>query len=145
MVQSTNNRDLLQILVSVAWIDGEIQPEEQKFLEQIASEQNLESTTELQALLAQHQDSSLEKCYQLLEQYLGANPKPTDYDHLLSAVSKLIYSDDDIATEEASLLTKIQNLDPNNLKTHSTFDRAIAKIQKLYRQGLNKGKDLAGG
>lgn len=140
MVQSTkNNRDLLEILVSIAWIDGEIQPEEQKFLEQIAKEQNLESTTELQALLTQHQDSSLEKCYQLLEQYLGTNPDPADYDNLFTAVSKLIYSDDDIATEEASLLTKIQNLDPNNLKTHSTFDKAIGKIQKLYQKGLSKG------
>ena len=138
MVQSTNERDLLEILVAVAWIDGEIQPAEQKFLEQIAQEQT-ESATELQSLLSQHQDSSLEKCYRLLEQYLGANPNPADYDNLLTAVSKLIYSDDDIATEEASLLTKIQNLDPNNLKAHSTFDRAIAKIQKLYQKGLNKG------
>lgn len=139
MVQSTkNNQDLLKILVSIAWIDGEIQPEEQEFLTQIATEQNLESTTELQALLTQHQDSSLEKCYQLLEQYLGSNPDPVDYDNLLRAVSKLIYSDDDIATEEASLLTKIQNLDPNNSKTHSTFDKAIAKIQELYQKGLSK-------
>jgi len=138
MVRSANNQDLLKILVTVAWIDGEIQPEEQKFLEQIATEQNLESTTELQALLTQHQDSSLEKCYQLLEQYLGTNPNPADYDNLLTSVSKLIYSDDDIATEEATLLTKIQNLDPNNSKSHSTLDKAIAKIQKLYQKGLSK-------
>ena len=139
MVRSANNQDLLKILVAVAWIDGKIQPEEQKFLEQIATEQNLESDTELQALFSQHQDSSLEKCYQLLEQYLGANPNPTDYDNLLTSVSKLIYSDDDIATEEASVLTKIQNLDPNSLKSRSTLDRAIAKIQQLYQKGLNKG------
>ena len=138
MAQLVNNQNLLEILVAVAWIDGEIQPEEQKFLEQIATEQNLESTTKLKALLAEHQDSSLEKCYQLLEQYLGENPDPADYNRLLTSVSKLIYSDDDIATEEASLLTKIQNLDPNNLKTHSTLDKAIAKIQQLYQKGLNK-------
>lgn len=140
MVESTSNnyQNLLEILVSIAWIDGEIQPEEQEFLAKIAAEHNLDSTTELQGLLAQHQDSSLEKCYQLLEEYLGANPTPTDYEHLLTAVSKLIYSDDDIATEEASLLTKMQNLDPGNLTTHSVFDRAIAKIQKIYQRGLNK-------
>ncbi|MEY2833121.1 MAG: hypothetical protein RLZZ574_2380 [Cyanobacteriota bacterium] len=139
MVQSTknNNQNLLAILVSIAWIDGEIQPAEEKFLAQIATEQNLDST-KLQHLLAQYQDSSLEKCYQLLEQYLGANPTLADYEHLFGAVSKLIYSDDDIATEEASLLTKMQDLDPSNLKTHSTFDQAILKIQKLYQAGLNK-------
>lgn len=140
MVQSTknNNQNLLAILVSIAWIDGEIQPAEEKFLAQIASEQNLDSTIKLQDLLAQYQDSSLEKCSQLLEQYLGANPTLADYEHLFGAVSKLIYSDDDIATEEASLLTKMQDLDPSNLKTHSTFDQAILKIQKLYQAGLNK-------
>ncbi|MBW4535078.1 MAG: TerB family tellurite resistance protein [Pleurocapsa minor HA4230-MV1] len=140
MVQSTknNNQNLLAILVSIAWIDGEIQPAEEKFLAQIASEQNLDSTIKLQDLLAQYQDSSLEKCSQLLEQYLGANPTLADYEHLFGAVSKLIYSDDDIATEEASLLTKMQDLDPSNLKTHSTFDQAILKIQKLYKAGLNK-------
>lgn len=140
MVQSTknNNQNLLAILVSIAWIDGEIQPAEEKFLAQIATEQNLDSTIKLQDLLAQYQDSSLEKCSQLLEQYLGANPTLADYEHLFGAVSKLIYSDDDIATEEASLLTKMQDLDPSNLKTHSTFDQAILKIQKLYKAGLNK-------
>ena len=139
MVQSTkNNRDLLKILVSIAWIDGKVQPAEQKFLEQIAKEQNLDSTIELQTLLIEHQDSSLEKCYQLLKQYLGPNPNAADYDDLFTAVSKLIYSDDDVATEEASLLTKIQDLDPNNLKTSSTLDKAIATIQNLYQKRLNR-------
>jgi uncharacterized tellurite resistance protein B-like protein len=140
MVQSTknNNQNLLEILVSIAWIDGEIQPAEQEFLAKIATEQNLNSTTDLQDLLAQHQNSSLEKCYQLLEQYLGANPTPADYEHLFTAVSKLIYSDNDIATEEASLLTKMQDLEPNNLKSHSVFDQAISKIQKLDQAGLNR-------
>lgn len=127
---------LLEILVAIAWIDGEIQAEEREFLEQIAREHNLKSPTELQDLLAEHQNSSTERCYQLLEEYVGSNPDPTAYDNLLSAVSKLIYSDDDIATEEAALLTKMQNLDPQNLKSRSTFDKAIAKIQQLYQAGL---------
>ena len=133
-----NNRDLLEILVAVAWLDGEIQAEERKFLEKIALEHDIKSETELQNLLDKHQDSSSDRCYQLLEKYLGSNPQPADYDNLLSAVSKLIYSDDDIATEEASLLTKIQNLNPQNLKSSSTFDRVIGKIQKLYQSGMKK-------
>ena len=136
MAQSVEERDLLEILVAIAWIDGEIQAEERKFLEKIAKEHNLKSPTELQDLFKKHQNSSAEKCYQLLEKYLGSNPDPTAYETLLSAVSKLIYSDDDIATEEAALLTKIQNLDPQNLKSRSTFDKAIAKIQQLYQAGL---------
>ena len=137
-VAKNNSQDLLEILVAVAWIDGEIQPEEKQFLETIAREQNITSTTELQALLANYQGSSLAQCYQLLEKYLGTNPDPADYQNLLTAVSKLIYSDNDIATEEATLLTQIQNLDPHNSQNPSAFDKAIKKIQKLYQLGLSK-------
>ena len=134
----SNSQDLLEILVAVAWIDGEIQPEEKQFLETIAREQNIGSATELQALLANYKGSSLARCYQLLEKYLGTNPDLADYQNLLTAVSKLIYSDNDIATEEATLLTQIQNLNPHNSQNHSAFDKAIKKIQKLYQLGLNK-------
>lgn len=137
MTQSANNdRDLLEILVAVAWIDSEIQPEEKKFLENIAVAQNIGTTRELQDLLAKYENASTEECYRLLENYLGSNRNSTDYENLLSAVSKLIYSDSDITTEEATLLTKIQNLDPQSLKKRSTLDKAIDKIQKIYRAGL---------
>ncbi|MEM7594118.1 MAG: TerB family tellurite resistance protein [Cyanobacteria bacterium P01_A01_bin.83] len=135
-----NNQDLLEILIAVAWIDGEIQPEEKKFIERIASEQNISLTTELQTLFANYKDSSLEQCYQLLNQYLGTNPNLEDYEHLLTAVSKLIYSDNDIATAEASILTQLQNLDPRNLKSNSAFDQAIHKIRQLYRAGIDRNK-----
>ena len=139
MAQSVEKeRDLLEILVAIAWIDGEIQPEEKKFLKNIATEHNLQSATELQDLFEKQQDSSAERCYRLLEKYLGSNPNPADYENLLSAVSKLIYSDNDIATEEAALLTKIQNLDPQNSQSRSAFDKAIAKIQRLYLTGLKR-------
>ena len=138
MPKSTkNDRDLLEILVAVAWIDGEIQPEERKLIEKIAAERNIEST-KVQDLLSNKRDSSLSRCYQLLEQYLGTSPEPKDYDNLLSAVSSLIYSDSDIATEEADLLTKMQNIDPQNYQKRSTLDKVIGKIQKLYRAGLGK-------
>lgn len=131
-----NDRDLLEILVAVAWIDGEIQPEERKFLEDIIIAQNIGTTNELENLLAKYEDASTEECYRLLENYLGSNRNPTDYENLLSAVSKMIYSDSDIATEEATLLTKIQNLDPQQLKNRSTLDKVINKIQKIYQAGL---------
>ena len=138
MAKSTNSdRKLLEILVAVAWIDGEIQPEERKFIKKIAVEQ-IGSTAEVEDLLNNYQDSSQERCYQLLEQYLGNSPEPDDYNNLLSAVSSLIYSDNDIATEEANLLTTIQNIDPQNYQKRSTLDKVIGKIQKLYTAGLGK-------
>jgi uncharacterized tellurite resistance protein B-like protein len=140
MAKSTkSDRKLLEILVAVAWIDGEIQPEERKFIEKIAVEQNIESAEKVEDLLNSYQDSSPQQCYQLLEQYLGNSPKPDDYNNLLSAVSSLIYSDNDIATEEANFLTTIQNIDPQNYQKRSTLDKVIGKIQKLYVAGLGKG------
>ena len=138
MAKSTkSDRNLLEILVAVAWIDGEIQPEERKFIENVAVEK-IGSSAEVEDLLSNHQDSSLQRCYQLLEQYLGNSPEPEDYNNLLSAVSSLIYSDNDIATEEANLLTTIQNIDPQNYRERSTLDKVIGKIQKLYTAGLGK-------
>lgn len=133
-----NSQELLEILVAIAWIDGEIQPEEREFLAQIVAEQNIASTGKLQDLIANYQGASLAKCYQLLEKYLGDNPNPTDYENLVTAVSKLIYSDDNIATEEALILTQIQNLNPENLKSNSAIDKTISIIQKLYQVGLSK-------
>ena len=133
-----NSQDLLEILVAVAWIDGEIQPEERKFLSQIIVEQNISSASKLQDLIDNYQGSSLVKCYQLLKKYLGDNPNPIDYENLVTAVSKLIYSDDNIATEEALVLTQIQNLNPENLKSDSAFDKTISIIQKLYQVGVSK-------
>ena len=132
-----NNQDLFKILVAVAWIDGEVQPEERKFLEKIAAQQNLKSPEEVKSLLASHKATSTSQVYELLREYLGSNPSADDYHNLLSAVSTLIYSDNDIATEEASLLTEMQNLDPNNIESPSVFDKLISKIQQLYQAGLS--------
>ena len=140
MAQSVKegDRGLLEILVSIAWIDGEIQPEEKKLLEKITVENDMGSAGELPKLFAQYQNSSTEQCYRLIEEYVGSNPDIADYNNLLNAVSKLIYSDDDIATEEAELLTKIQNLDPQGSQKDSALDRVIDKIQQLYQKALKQ-------
>ena len=140
MVQLVNkgDRDLLEILVSIAWIDGEIQPEEKKLLEKITVENDMASAGELPDLFAQYQNASTDQCYRLIEEYVGSNPDLTDYNNLLNAVSKLIYSDNDIATEEAELLTKLQSLDPQHSQQNSTLDRVIGKIQQLYQKALKQ-------
>ena len=140
MVQSVNkgDRDLLEILVSIAWIDGEIQPEEKKLLEKITVENDMASAGELPKLFAQYQNASTDQCYRSIEKYVGSNPDIADYNNLLNAVSQLIYSDNDIATEEAELLTKLQNLDPQHSQQNSTLDRVIGKIQQLYQKALKQ-------
>ena len=136
-ITKKGDRNLLEILVAVAWLDGVIQPTEKAMLTKIATEQQLMDAP-LEELLQTQPASSSEHCYQLLQAYLGKNPQVEDYQNLLSTVSNLIYSDDDIATEEAALLTQMQNLDPQHTAHRSTFNKAIAKIQKMYRVGVSR-------
>ena len=133
-----SDRNLFEILAAVAWLDGEIQPAERKLLEKIATEKNLMAIASIEELLNTSKATSIEQCYQLLKSYLGSNPNQEDYQSLFSAVSSLIYSDNDIATEEAALLTQMQNLDPQNSANHSALDKAISKIQKLYQAGVSR-------
>lgn len=137
-ITTNNSQDLFKILVAVAWIDGEIQPEEKQLLEKIAVEQNLAAIAEVETILEMGQTASIEQCYQLLKQYLGDNPKMENYQDLLVAVSQLIYSDNDITTEEAALLAQMQKLDPLNNASNSAFDKVIAKIQQLYQAGVRR-------
>jgi len=131
-----NNRQLFQILIAIAWIDGEVQSEEKKYLHKIATEQGLGNEAEIQELLSNTKPTSNTECYRLLEQYLGANPTLENYHNLLSAISTLVYSDGDIATEEAELLTQMQELDPNNSSNNSIFEQLLSKIQKLYKSSF---------
>lgn len=133
---SKMSRELFEILVATAWIDGEVQPQEQEYLAKLATEQGLSEDTEVQNLLSNKQSISSARCYQLLRNYLGANPSLEDYQNLLSSISSLVYSDENIATEEAKLLTQLQELDPQNPTSDSVFDKVLGKIQSLYRKGL---------
>ncbi len=132
----SHSKQLFHILVAAAWIDGEMQSQEQKYLQKIAKEQNLLEEQEIQDLLSSDRPISSAKCYQLLENYLGDNPTSENYQDLLSAISSLVYVDDNIATEEAKLLTQLQELGANNTTSNSVFNKLLSHIQKLYKKGL---------
>ena len=131
-----NDKQLFKILIAAAWIDGEFQPEEQKYLQKIAAEHNFAEDSDIQNLLSSKKPIPSAKCYQLLEDYLGSNPTTEDYQNLLSAISTLVYSDNDITTEEAKLLTQLQELDPKSLNSKSVFNKLLSRIQTLYKKGL---------
>ena len=130
------SKELLEILVAVAWVDGEIQPEEQAYLTKLAADRGWSTDVTVQQLLSDRQPISSAQCYQLLHNYLGANPSVADYQDLFAKISSLVYSDENIATEEAKLLTQLQELDPQNLASNSVFDKVLAKIQRLYKKAV---------
>ncbi|PSF35246.1 Tellurite resistance protein TerB [Aphanothece hegewaldii CCALA 016] len=138
MNDSTKTKQLLKILVGVAWIDGLIQPEERKYLHKKAEEYGLADDPDLKSLLSELLPVQPQECYQWLEEYLGSHPSIDDYQKLLEAMGAMIYSDGDVQTSEAQLLTKIQLLDPANDTPQTGFDKLLKTIQKVYRKAVSQ-------
>lgn len=130
------NKQLFKILCSAAWIDGEIQTEERQYLHKMAEQNNLGEDPEIRALLSEAVQSKPDDCYRLVEQYVGDQATEAEYQELVNAVSKLVYSDSVIDTEEAKLLNRIQSLETEVKHAKSPFQRALKSIQKLYKGAI---------
>lgn len=132
--QQQDYKQLLKILIGAAWIDGKVQPQERHYLHQIAQEHGLADDPDLKPLLYELRDVKPAECYRWLEDYLGTSPSQQDYQRLIEAISALIYSDGDVATEEAQLLTRLQTLDP---ASYSSLEKLLKTIQNLYRRCID--------
>ena len=125
-------KQLIKILIGAAWIDGKIQPEERTYLHHIVQENALEEDDDILPLLNELRVVEPEECYNWITDYLGENPQPEDYQELIEAISGLIYSDGEVATAEAQLLSRLQLLANDTQK--SPTNSIINTIQKLYRR-----------
>ncbi|BDA39757.1 TerB family tellurite resistance protein [Candidatus Atelocyanobacterium thalassae] len=138
MNRKYKNKQLLKILIGVAWIDGIIQMEERNYLKYILEYHGLSKDIELQYFLSELKPIKANQCYQWLEEYLGNNPTREDYQELLESLSALIYSDGDIQIQEAQLLNKLQFLDPSQNYYQLSFARTVKILQKMFRNAIDK-------
>lgn len=137
MTQPTQTKKLFKILVGAAWIDGRIQPEERQYLQRIANQQGLTDDPDIRPLLYELVSVKPEECYSWVRDYLGDNPSSQDCQQLIEATSALVYSDGEMAVEEAKLLSRIQNLDPSSAGSPPTAHETVLKaIRKLYQRWL---------
>lgn len=134
MAKNASMKNLVKILIGAAWLDGKIQPEERKYLHQVAQEKGVATDPELQPLLNEFRTVKPAECYEWVKQYLGDRPSQEDCQNLMEAISGLIYSDNDVAIEEAKFLTKIQSLNPDNDSAQPKHVTVLKEIQKLYRR-----------
>lgn len=135
----TNNvKQLVKILIGSAWLDGKIQPEERKYLERVAQDKSVATDPEIYPLLHELRQVQTEECYEWVKEYLGDCPSSEDYQKLVETISGLIYSDGDVATEEAKMLSKLQSLDPKNGSPQPAYKAALKVIQKLYRRWVEE-------
>ena len=130
---STNVKKLVKILMGAAWIDGIIQPQERDYIRKIAQEKGVASDPEIKPWLYELVTVKPAECYEWVKEYLGDSPSTEDYQNLLQAISGLIYSDGEVATEEAKLLLKLQQLSNGNKSNEVGFNAILKQIQKLYR------------
>lgn len=138
MVANSSVKQLVKILIGAAWIDGKIQPEERDYLQRMAKEKGVAEDPEIQPLLYELRAVLPDECYTWVKEYLGDRPDPEDYQRLIEALSALIYSDGEVATEEAKLLTRLQLLDPAMALSKSSNNNILKAIQKLYRRWIDQ-------
>jgi uncharacterized membrane protein YebE (DUF533 family) len=133
---SINNdiKSLIRILIGAAWIDGRIQPEERQYLRQLAQEKGVASDPEIKPWLYELVPVQPQQCYEWVKEYLGDRPSSEECQNLIQAISGLIYSDGEVATEEARLLMKLQQFSQSERSTQVGFNDLLKQIQKLYRR-----------
>ncbi|MBW4646984.1 MAG: TerB family tellurite resistance protein [Goleter apudmare HA4340-LM2] len=137
MVNHSNVKNLVKILIGAAWIDGRIQPEERQYLREIAQAKGLATDPEIKPWLYELVPVQPQECYDWVQEYLGEQPSVEDCENLIEAISGLIYSDGDVATEEARLLTKLQELTQLSETSQPAHTVLLKQIQKLYRRWVD--------
>jgi len=63
------NKQLLKILIGVAWIDGVIQPSERNYLRQVAVREKLDDDPEIKPLLSELKPVKTGECYRWFGNY----------------------------------------------------------------------------
>lgn len=121
---------LVKILLGVAWLDGQIQPEEREYLHQVISSHQLEANAEIRSLLAGTPKPTPTDCQVWIDRYLNER-SIFDDDRLIEAISGLVYSDGDVAIAEAQLLNDIQSTSAANQV--SPPNSLLLKIRQLYQ------------
>lgn len=138
MTESTDLKKLVKILIGTAWIDGKIQPEEREYLNRVAQEKGVANDPEIQPLLQESRSVSSTECYDWVKEYLGDRPTSESCQHLIEAISALVYSDGNVANEEAKLLNELQLLDPANSSPEQETNAVLKTIQNLYKRWVTK-------
>jgi uncharacterized membrane protein YebE (DUF533 family) len=134
---SSSVNNLVKILIGAAWIDGRIQPEERQYLRKIAQDKGVADDPDIQPWLYELVAVQPQQFYEWVKEYLGDNPSKENSQNLIEAISGLIYSDGEVATEEAKLLMKLQEISETNDSTQNNYNSILKQIQKLYRRWVD--------
>ena len=111
---SKDYKQLLKLLIGVAWIDGVLEPGEQAFLQRMVNEKGLADDPEIKSLLLVDKPVQLEECYGWLQAYLGNHSEDKDFQELYEALESLMYSDGALDSQEKELVAELAATDVAN-------------------------------
>lgn len=116
------DKQLLKLLIGVAWIDGVLEPQEQEFLQRAADEKGLADDPEIQSLLSTPVQP--EEFYGWLQAHLGSYPNDQDFQELYEALNSLMYSEGALDAQEKELIATLAGTKVAPAGTHQiTFQR----------------------
>ncbi|WP_414752118.1 carotenoid oxygenase family protein [Anabaena sp. CCY 9910] len=98
------NKQLLKILVGMAWLDGELEPGEKEYLSKIADQKRLTEDAEIKSLLSDNKPIQPQQCFDWLQAYLGKNPSPYKFEALDEVLESLFTSGAEIDEREKEML-----------------------------------------
>lgn len=129
-------KQLIKILIGIAWLDGKVQSEEQQYLLRLAERKGLLEDPDLKSLLYGLRSVKPAECRQWVNEYLGAHPTPKACQQLLEDISGLIYSDGVVDSSEANLMMEIQKIEVESGAPADLQETITRAIQKLYRKWM---------
>ncbi|MBV8884116.1 MAG: TerB family tellurite resistance protein [Chroococcidiopsidaceae cyanobacterium CP_BM_RX_35] len=137
MKKTDTVKKLVKILIGSAWLDGRIQPEERRYLYQIALKGGVATDPEIRPLLNEFKAVPPTQCYEWVRDHLGDHPSLEDHHELIETISGLIYSDGEVAIEEAKLLTRLQSAYQEDESPQPGYSALLKEVQKLYRRWVD--------
>jgi uncharacterized tellurite resistance protein B-like protein len=134
MITDSSVKARVKILIGAAWIDGIIQTQERQYLRKIAEENGVANDPDIKPFLYELLAVKPSEFYSWVDEYLGEHPTHQDCENLIQAISGLIYSDGEVATEEAKLLNKLLKISDGSNSKKPFADNILKHIQKLYHR-----------
>ena len=98
------NKQLLKILVGIAWLDGKLEPGEKEYLSKVATQKRLAEDAEIKSLLSDSKPVQPQQCFEWLQAYLGKNYSPYKFEALNEVLESLVTSDGEIDEREKQIL-----------------------------------------
>ena len=135
---STDDRQLLKLLVGMAWIDGVLEPEEKNYINLVADRKGLSGDPEIEYLFSHPVPP--EQCYEWLQAYLGQNPTNEKYQELYENLNGLIASDGNVDAREADVLDFLSHKKASVQNLQQRLSKIFLDSQFLSKIVLDTGE-----